>query len=135
MLICPEVDYHKPMVTKHNNMLSLGTRIKQARECAGFTQEQLAEIIGVTRTAIARYEAGDIEPRIQKLAAIAETLNVSTDYLLDVKGRATDYSIPEKAYFSLMALVEEMKTESMPDFMADKQSGNSTERRQDGKKG
>lgn len=39
-------------------MQGFGKRLKQAREQAGFTQEQLAEDVGVTRQAISRWEQG-----------------------------------------------------------------------------
>ena len=65
-------------------MIELGNRIRNARERAGLTQEQLAERIGTSRAAIARYESGEIEPKLRNLAAIAVELHVSADYLLDI---------------------------------------------------
>ena len=97
------------MVTKYINMLSLGKRIKKARESAGFTQEELAERIGTSRAAIARYESGDIEPRLEKLIAIAKTLGVSTDYLLDVGDEELELRISREAYKALMTLLHEVK--------------------------
>jgi len=101
------------MGTNAIQMLSLGNNIKKARERAGFTQDQLAEQIGVSRTAIARYEAGEIEPRLKNLIAIAECLNVSTDHLLGIE---TDEGCPEwrvrlsqKAEEALEVLVAELK--------------------------
>jgi len=45
-------------------MLVLGKRIRLARERAGLTQEAMAEAIGVSRTAVARWETGDNEPKL-----------------------------------------------------------------------
>ena len=64
-------------------MMCLAKRLKQARKQAGYTQEQLAERIGVSRAAIARFEAGEIEPSLKTLILLADTLRVSTDALLD----------------------------------------------------
>ena len=72
------------MEREKSTMICLGSRIRQARDRAGLTQEQLAERIGVSRTAIARYESGEIEPKLHNLAAIAEALDVSCDELLGV---------------------------------------------------
>lgn len=72
------------MGMNHDLMLSLGNRIKQARERIGITQEELADSIGVSRTTIARYELGEIEPKLRNLVALAERLSVSADYLLGV---------------------------------------------------
>jgi len=76
------------MNSKANHMLLLGRRIKQAREQAGLTQELLAERIGVSRTAISRFELGEIEPNIRNLAALASVLGVSSDYLLGLSSPA-----------------------------------------------
>jgi AbrB family looped-hinge helix DNA binding protein len=46
------------------------------------TQEALAEQIGVTRQAIAKWEAGDSVPDLQTGQKLAEVLNVSLDELV-----------------------------------------------------
>jgi transcriptional regulator with XRE-family HTH domain len=40
----------------------IGRRLAQARKEAGFTQEQLAELVGVTPRSIQGYEAGKVVP-------------------------------------------------------------------------
>ena len=47
-------------------------RLKQARREAGLTQDGLADAIGITRTQVARWEAGKAEPYTSTLAKIAE---------------------------------------------------------------
>ena len=81
------------MKTKCNFMVFLGNRIKKAREQAGLTQEELAGLIGISRTAIARYELGEIEPKIRNLIAIAEQLHVSVDYLLGIDNDRPEISL------------------------------------------
>lgn len=44
--------------------------IRQWREAAGLSQQQLAERIGTTQSAISRWEHGRDEPRLSTLAAI-----------------------------------------------------------------
>lgn len=68
-------------------MISLGNRIRKARENAGVTQEELAERIGVSRSAVARWELGEIEPKLKNLVALAVELEVSTDELLGISGQ------------------------------------------------
>ena len=89
-------------------MIYLGSRIRQARDRAGLTQEQLAERIGVSRTAIARYESGEIEPKLHNLAAIAETLNVSTDELLGVRVSVSGLSLSPEAEAALSTFIREI---------------------------
>lgn len=48
----------------------------------GVTQQILANSIGVSRQMITNYQDGTALPNCEKLAAMAETLNVSTDWLL-----------------------------------------------------
>ena len=88
-------------------MLCLGNRIRKAREQAGFTQEELAALIGISRTAIARYESGDIEPKLKNLIAIAEQLNVSCDYLLGMKFQQLELS--EEALMALQDFINSVR--------------------------
>ncbi len=57
-------------------------RLKDIRELRGFTQEDLASILGVTRPTISGYETKGTQPDYEKLIKISSTLNVSIDYLL-----------------------------------------------------
>lgn len=52
----------------------LGTNIKNAREKAGLTQEELGAKIGVTGVTIMRYEKGTREPRLDVLKKLAAAL-------------------------------------------------------------
>lgn len=56
--------------------------IMLARRNAKFTQQQLADAIGVKRSVISKYENGSIEPSIAQLTKISEALGVSVAYLL-----------------------------------------------------
>ncbi len=59
--------------------------LKAARNAKGFTQEQLADLLNITRLSVARYEAGDREPSISMLKKMADVLETSTDFLLGRK--------------------------------------------------
>ena len=62
-------------------MQSFGKRLKQAREQAGFTQEQLAEDVGVTRQAISRWEQGITQPDMEMLITLSQALQVDAEAL------------------------------------------------------
>lgn len=64
-----------------------GEIIRELRQAAGFSQEQLAELSSLNRVTIAKYETGRVEPGAQALARIADALDVSADVLL---GRASN---------------------------------------------
>ncbi|MBE6068862.1 MAG: helix-turn-helix transcriptional regulator [Clostridium lundense] len=57
-------------------------RLKALREDSDLTQEQLAKILNITRTALSNYENTDREPSYALLIKIADFFNVSLDYLL-----------------------------------------------------
>lgn len=63
-------------------MSTLGDNIRAVREKAQYTQEQLAEMIGMNRVSLAWYESGKIEPGSKALSKIADALHVSTNMLL-----------------------------------------------------
>jgi transcriptional regulator with XRE-family HTH domain len=59
-----------------------GTRLAQLRKAAGFTQEQLAAELGISRRRVAYYEAESDHPPASLLTDLARVLNTSTDALL-----------------------------------------------------
>lgn len=59
-----------------------GERLRDAREKRGLSQEELAARIGAAQTQITRYEKNNSQPSQAVLIRLAETLEVSTDYLL-----------------------------------------------------
>lgn len=63
--------------------MTLGEKLKFARKKAGLSQEQLAEKLAVSRSAIAKWETEKGLPDINNIKYIAKVLNVSIDYLLD----------------------------------------------------
>lgn len=63
--------------------MSFGARVKQYREAKGYTQEQLAGLIGVAKTTITGYERGNRAPDVDKIKKLAAALGVTGDDLLD----------------------------------------------------
>ena len=76
--------------------MTFGEKLKAARKNIGLSQEELAELIGVSRAAVAKWETDNGLPDIENLRAVAKLLDVSTDYLLD-DGAALDLSVTKKA--------------------------------------
>ena len=62
--------------------MEIGTKIAQARREQGITQLELADKMSVTRQTVSRWETGAAVPDIEKVADLAEILQVSCDYLL-----------------------------------------------------
>lgn len=68
----------------------LGNRIQNAREVRGLIPSKAAEKVGVTRSTWSLYESENRSPSLDTLKVIAETLNVSADYLLGLKEKMTN---------------------------------------------
>ena len=76
--------------------MTFGGKLKEARKKTGLTQEELAELIGVSRAAVAKWETDNGLPDIENLKTVAGLLGVSIDYLLD-DGGTIDLSVTKKA--------------------------------------
>ncbi len=57
--------------------------LKQHRNNKKFTQEFVAESIGVTRQAVSKWENGSCEPSTTNLLALAKLYNITVDQLLN----------------------------------------------------
>ena len=57
-------------------------RLYDLRKKAGLSQEGLADLLGVTRQAVQKWEAGASRPDMDNLAALARYFNVTLDYLV-----------------------------------------------------
>ena len=55
---------------------------KQLRMREGYTQDTLAEALGISRSAVSMYENGNREPDFETLEKIADFFNVDMNYLL-----------------------------------------------------
>lgn len=56
-------------------------RIFQARKAKGFSQEDLAELVGVSRQAVSKWETGEAMPDTEKLIALCSALDLDMEYL------------------------------------------------------
>ena len=57
-------------------------RLFELRRQAGLSQEELANLLGVTRQAVQKWEAGTSRPDMNNLTALADYFKVSLDYLI-----------------------------------------------------
>ena len=58
------------------------SRLNQTRKARGFTAQQMADALQMQIRGYRKYESGHSSPSIDGLKAIAELLDVPTDYLL-----------------------------------------------------
>ena len=62
--------------------MTMGEKILAMRKARGWSQEELAERIGVTRQAVSRWESGAAKPDADKIITVCDLFGVSADYLL-----------------------------------------------------
>ena len=73
------------------DMIAIGSRLKEAREQAHLTQEELAEIVDISPTHMSVIERGVKTPKLDTFVKIANALHLSADALLqDVVTPVTD---------------------------------------------
>ena len=65
--------------------MTFGDKLQKLRKCKGLSQEQLADKLEVSRQAISKWELGDTMPELNKIVAIANFFDVTTDYLINEK--------------------------------------------------
>jgi transcriptional regulator with XRE-family HTH domain len=65
------------------NLKMIGARVRELRRAEGIGQEELAAIIGVSRSTIAGIETGGDRGGIETMIAIADHYKVPMDWLLD----------------------------------------------------
>ena len=63
-------------------MIEFGERLKAARTAKHMSQQSLADIIGKSLNTVGLYERGLRQPSLETLCLLADTLEVSCDYLL-----------------------------------------------------
>ena len=62
--------------------MTLGEKISKLRKEYNYTQEQLADICGVSRQSISKWESDITYPETEKLIEIGKVFHCSMDYLL-----------------------------------------------------
>ena len=80
---------------KDNYVKEVGERIRKVRKQRKISMKELGSRIGVSESAISRYENGSMSMPFNQIKLIADALNVSAEYLLDWK----DTNIEKELFF------------------------------------
>ena len=77
--------------------MTFGEVIQVRRAALGLSQERLAELVGVSRQAVSKWEVGDALPDTDRLLPLARVLEITVDELLSGElGRQAPASEPEE---------------------------------------
>lgn len=100
------------------NKISFAMRLKKLREQKKLNQTELANLLEVSNGSISKWERGDRQPDYETLEKIADTFNVTIDYLLgrsDIKYKSDNsqinFSTPQEALSFIL------KQEIVADFV------------------
>ena len=91
--------------------MKLHEKIYYLRKKAGYSQEEMAEKLGVSRQAVSKWETGEAVPELAKFTAIAKLFDVTTDWLLkddDSEPRFADASKSEEGTSSAPRVADEI---------------------------
>ncbi len=81
-------------LTDRRSFMAISEKILNLRKDRGLSQEAFAEMLGVSRQSVSRWESGAAVPDIDKILLLSELFGVSTDYLL----KPDPISTPEAVY-------------------------------------
>ena len=70
------------MESKNTCVEVFGKRLKELRKANGYTIEQFADMVGISKSTLGYYENDKRMPDIKILSRIADTMNVNADYLI-----------------------------------------------------
>ena len=104
--------------------MSFGKRLNEIRKKKGFSQEELASLLGTKGPAIGRYERGVAKPTIEVASKLSKILGISLDYLVGNTDRELDEptlnrileiqklpeDIKEKVYYFIDVSIKDYKT-------------------------
>lgn len=75
--------------------MNFGSRLKELRHNARLTQQQLGDLLGVSKSVVSYYELGERTPSPEILVKLTRIFHVTSDHLLGIEkrsGRTIDVS-------------------------------------------
>jgi len=98
----------KPQQTQDNRQTVIGRNLQSIRKRRGLTQNELADKVGLTREAIASYEAGRAHLMDTILLDLSAALRVSVNEILAVERTSAETLGTSRRWAKRMALIESL---------------------------
>ena len=80
-MLCPS-NRHRARRNRRTSLMILADKITALRKKAGWSQEELAEQLGVTRQSVSKWEGAQSVPDMDKVVQMSRLFGVTTDFLL-----------------------------------------------------
>ena len=77
--------------------MTFGAKLSKLRKDSNYTQEQLADLLGVSRQSISKWESDVAYPETDKLIRLSDLFQCSLDYLLKDGDKQESFTPPEPA--------------------------------------
>lgn len=88
---------YNDVIQKEVLIMTMGEKILIMRKARGWSQEELAEHIGVTRQAVSRWESDSAKPDADNIIMVCDLFGVTADYLLrDLGGGAANVPLKQE---------------------------------------
>lgn len=75
--------------------MTFGDKLREARKNKGYTQEQIAHLLGIAKSTYTGYEKGVREPDLFKIKRLVEVLDVDSSWLLGVDDSPSSITVAE----------------------------------------
>ncbi len=90
--------------------MTLGKRIKEQRKSCGLSQEKVADLLGISRQSVTKWENGQSVPSTKNLFKLAEILGTTVDMLIFSKESSENAKQPlSEQVYNLYKLEETKK--------------------------
>lgn len=89
--------------------MSIGERIKKLRSVKGYTQSDLATLVGLTYIQVGRYEKGKSSPSSEVLQKLADALSTTTDFLMNGGTEQVEAQLTDKELLRQFQEVEKLE--------------------------
>lgn len=101
--------------------MSFSEQLKVARIKKGYTQQKVADLMGITNSTYCGYETGKRQPDVLKIKQLANILDTSGDFLLETgyeKKQSHEYEGLSDFEKSIVSMVRSVPSDRRGDFLA-----------------
>ena len=92
----------------HQGMAAIGQAIARVRKEQGFSQQEMAQEIGVSQSVYSAYERGALRIHGELLASIAKRFSISVDELLGLQSAKTSTAVKDRRFLRRMQKIDRL---------------------------
>jgi transcriptional regulator with XRE-family HTH domain len=89
--------------------MNIGDKIIKLRKEKGWSQQQLAKLVGTSGPIIGRYERGEMLPSVEVAKKLSDAFGTTLDYLVDETGKPSE--IKDKTMLNRIVEIEQLDQE------------------------